>query len=221
MSIRSIGADCDLRQTFATVTTATTMSALVFYLSNSTLGVRATPSVGFRWVATIVLTATAGLSVAPLGYAQERLPDGGVAVGAGLGPVAAWYGRPTMRYGHGVVGDALEGGSLVVTAPDGRHQEIVLPDRFVFEDITPVSLISTATESSRSSQSVATFRAARQSLFMSSTEDGFSSVPRPSRSVNQTAGSRLPPLPTLPETGGRRLPLFARRISAGCSRSCR
>lgn len=69
--------------------------------------------------------------------AQERLPDGGVAVAAGGGAVRAWYGRPTGRYAHGVLGDAVEGGSLVVLDEAGRRHELVLPERYVFEDITP------------------------------------------------------------------------------------
>lgn len=65
------------------------------------------------------------------------LPDGRVAM-AGTGDIRrAWYGRPTGRYGHGVLGDAIEGGSLVVEDASGRRFEHVLPDTHVFEDITP------------------------------------------------------------------------------------
>lgn len=65
------------------------------------------------------------------------LPDGFVAT-AQTGDIRkAWYGRPTGRYGHGVLGDAIEGGSLVVVTGDGRKREFVLPENQVFEDITP------------------------------------------------------------------------------------
>lgn len=65
------------------------------------------------------------------------LPDGHVAA-VGSGDIRrAWYGRPTGRYGHGVLGDAIEGGSLVVEDASGRRFEHVLPETHVFEDITP------------------------------------------------------------------------------------
>jgi hypothetical protein len=69
--------------------------------------------------------------------ADDRLPDGQVARASGDGPVEAWYGRPTERYRHGVLGDAVEGGSLVVVDLRGTRHEIVLGEEFVFEDITP------------------------------------------------------------------------------------
>ncbi len=65
------------------------------------------------------------------------LPDGFVAT-AQTGDIRkAWYGRPTGRYAHGVLGDAIEGGSLVVVTDNGRKREFVLPENQVFEDITP------------------------------------------------------------------------------------
>ncbi len=68
---------------------------------------------------------------------QGRLPYGGEAEASGNGPVRAWYEKPTKRYDHGVLGDAIEGGSLVVLDNLGRKYELVLPKAFVFEDITP------------------------------------------------------------------------------------
>jgi hypothetical protein len=68
---------------------------------------------------------------------KDRLPYGGEAEAKGNGPVRAWYEQPTKRYNHGVLGDAIEGGSLVVLDNAGRKYELVLPDAFVFEDITP------------------------------------------------------------------------------------
>lgn len=70
-------------------------------------------------------------------YGEGRLPDGGIAEAKGIGPVRAWYGMPTKRYDHGVLGDAIEAGSLVVIDSAGRKHELVLPQTFVFEDITP------------------------------------------------------------------------------------
>lgn len=68
---------------------------------------------------------------------EGALPDGFVATTAAGDIRRAWYGRPTDRYAHAVLGDAIEGGSLVVEAPDGVKTEFVLPDAQVFEDITP------------------------------------------------------------------------------------
>jgi hypothetical protein len=65
------------------------------------------------------------------------LPDGRVAVAATGDIRQAWYGRPTSRYAHGVLGDAIEAASLVAVTALGQQFEIVLPADQVFEDITP------------------------------------------------------------------------------------
>ena len=70
-------------------------------------------------------------------HGESRLPDGGTAQAKGNGPVRAWYGKPTKRYDHGVLGDAIEAGSLVVVDSAGRKFEVVLSKDYVFEDITP------------------------------------------------------------------------------------
>ena len=49
----------------------------------------------------------------------------------------AWYGSPTRRYGHGILGDDVEGGSLHVLLKDGSTLEHVLPKNLVFEDRMP------------------------------------------------------------------------------------
>ena len=64
---------------------------------------------------------------------SERKPDG--VVSAGSNDVAdAWLTRPTTRYEHGILGDAIEAGGLMVRMTDGRFFEHVLPEGFVFED---------------------------------------------------------------------------------------
>lgn len=68
---------------------------------------------------------------------SNALPDGKVAIAADGDIRRAWYGRPTDRYGHGVLGDAIEAGSLVAVDDSGRHFEYVLDQSHVFEDITP------------------------------------------------------------------------------------
>jgi len=81
-----------------------------------------------------LLTLLGGLTTAA---AHEQLPDGGTARHQGFGAVEAWYAQPTTRYQHGVLGDAVEGGSLVAIDHLGQQFEIVLPTSQVFEDITP------------------------------------------------------------------------------------
>ncbi len=51
--------------------------------------------------------------------------------------LAAWYSQPTGRYRHGVLGDAIEGGSLSATLKGGRTVNFRLPETEVFEDIAP------------------------------------------------------------------------------------
>lgn len=65
--------------------------------------------------------------------AQEMLPDGAIAEGMGL---KAWYATPTERYAHGILGDAIEAGSLIVEQ-DGKSYRYDLPEDSVFEDLTP------------------------------------------------------------------------------------
>ena len=52
------------------------------------------------------------------------------------GKVFAFYTEPTDRYAHGVLGDKIEAGQLVVVK-DGIFHELTLTDNYVFEDIRP------------------------------------------------------------------------------------
>ncbi|WP_163849297.1 FG-GAP repeat domain-containing protein [Pseudooceanicola aestuarii] len=49
----------------------------------------------------------------------------------------AQYAAPTTRYAHGILGDAVEWGALVLTLSDGTRRRHVLPQRLVFEDTAP------------------------------------------------------------------------------------
>lgn len=49
----------------------------------------------------------------------------------------AWYGEPTQRYRHGILGDATEAGELVVELTSGERLSYRLPETEVFEDIAP------------------------------------------------------------------------------------
>jgi hypothetical protein len=49
---------------------------------------------------------------------------------------AARYTEPTTRYTHGILGDAVEFGALVMTV-DGTEVTLRLPETHVFEDVAP------------------------------------------------------------------------------------
>lgn len=65
--------------------------------------------------------------------AAERLPDGVVSTGSN-DIAEAWLTRPTTRYAHGILGDAVEAGGLAVKMADGKLHEHTLPTGYVFED---------------------------------------------------------------------------------------
>lgn len=64
---------------------------------------------------------------------SERLPDGVLSTGSN-DVAEAWLTRPTTRYAHAILGDAVEAGGLMVKMADGKLHEHVLPEGFVFED---------------------------------------------------------------------------------------
>ena len=49
----------------------------------------------------------------------------------------AWLADATGRYGHGVLGDAVEAGALRVRTAAGQTLRYVLADEYVFEDLEP------------------------------------------------------------------------------------
>ena len=90
-----------------------------------------------RCDARIICLTPAQLSGLPPKAPGGGLPDGRIA-GASSGDIRqAWYARPTTRYGHAVLGDGVEGGSLGAQDAAGQTHELVLPESHVFEDITP------------------------------------------------------------------------------------
>jgi hypothetical protein len=64
------------------------------------------------------------------------LPDGHIATGTG-DIARAWLAEPNTRYDHGILGDKIEAGSLVIEARDGKRQTVRLKDDAVFEDLEP------------------------------------------------------------------------------------
>ncbi len=63
----------------------------------------------------------------------DSLPDAVVSHGEGV-IREAWLIGPTGRYGHGVLGDAIEGSGVRVTTAGGGTLEAVLDTESVFED---------------------------------------------------------------------------------------
>ena len=51
--------------------------------------------------------------------------------------VGARYAEPTTRYAHGILGDAIEHGALVMETESGRRLRVTLPENRVFEDTEP------------------------------------------------------------------------------------
>lgn len=64
------------------------------------------------------------------------LPDARVATGHDV-IREAWLSDPTTRYRHGVLGDAIEAGSLTILRRDGSKAWLRLGKDAVFEDIAP------------------------------------------------------------------------------------
>ena len=67
----------------------------------------------------------------------DGLPDGLITTHKGGDIARAWYSSPTERYGHGILGDAIEAGSLHVETTAGKRLSLVLPRLEVFEDRYP------------------------------------------------------------------------------------
>jgi hypothetical protein len=64
------------------------------------------------------------------------LPDGHLATGA-HDIARAWLAEPTDRYDHGILGDKIEAGSVVIETRDGKRQTVRLKNDAVFEDLGP------------------------------------------------------------------------------------
>lgn len=91
------------------------------------------------WMLSPTDRAPQSLTVEPRAPAPgpNGLPDGVVEMSSGGGIKAAWYEDPTTRYDHGVIGDAVEAGTLAVMNDKGRIKRLKLPGAEVFEDRWP------------------------------------------------------------------------------------
>ncbi len=62
------------------------------------------------------------------------LPDGKITSGKETSAInKAWYTQPTKRYGHGILGDSVEGGALIVETMNGSTVKYELLKTEVFE----------------------------------------------------------------------------------------
>lgn len=64
------------------------------------------------------------------------LPDGHLATGT-RDIARAWLAEPTDRYDHGILGDKIEAGSVVIETRDGKQHNVRLKNDAVFEDLQP------------------------------------------------------------------------------------
>lgn len=101
----------------------------------------ASPAAAEGWTVTPLADAAAyeALATESGDRAPDGLPDGFVAEApADVADIRrAWYAAPTTRYAHGVIGDAIEAGALVVETAGGAVLRVQSPATEVFEDRTP------------------------------------------------------------------------------------
>lgn len=67
---------------------------------------------------------------------QGALPDARIVEGK-RDIARAWLAEPTSRYDHGVLGDKIEAGSLVIETRRGKRHIVRLGKNAVFEDLVP------------------------------------------------------------------------------------
>jgi hypothetical protein len=67
---------------------------------------------------------------------EGALPDGRIA--GGTRDIArVWLAEPTTRYDHGILGDKIEAGALVIETRGGKRHTVSLKSDAVFEDLAP------------------------------------------------------------------------------------
>ena len=85
----------------------------------------------------VALPDTPKLSAREQEQHGKPLPDGRVSSRNDGDIRAAWLSKPTDRYGHGVLGDAIEAGAVTVKQANGQLRSFTLPAESVFEDLEP------------------------------------------------------------------------------------
>ncbi len=89
----------------------------------------------------LIATAGAFAGIATAGAFAVITTAGALAETATAGAseqiASARFTDPTARYGHAVLGDNAEWGSLEITLTDGRKRKFILPKSRVYEDLKP------------------------------------------------------------------------------------
>jgi hypothetical protein len=89
-----------------------------------------------------IISVGSQIALAPVRTpAKPPLPDGALPdgrIGTGTHDIRrAWLADPADRYDHGILGDAIEAGSLVIETRDHVRYVVRLKDDAVFEDLEP------------------------------------------------------------------------------------
>jgi FG-GAP-like repeat len=105
-----------------------------------TLEGKAQVNAGGLWYRIVFADNQVSLSYAEMPPAAKR-PDGalpGSRIVTGTRDIArVWLADPTTRYDHGILGDKIEAGALVIESRDGTRHTVQLDDDAVFEDLEP------------------------------------------------------------------------------------
>ena len=115
------------------------LSGAVAALNATESGLRLTLQDGPVYIVSLkhgAITFTPTARVMPPKSGPNPLPDTIIAT-AKRNITAAWFNEPTRRYGHGVLGDAIEAGGLAARLADGRVVSLSLNEQSVFEDRVP------------------------------------------------------------------------------------
>jgi len=102
------------------------------------LGAETHVAIGSNWYRIAATTGTLIPSPAP---SFPAVPPGGLSDGrvatSDRAIARAWLADPTDRYRHGVLGDVVEAGSVVIERSDGRIGTVTSGASAVFEDLLP------------------------------------------------------------------------------------
>lgn len=116
-----------------------TIMVFAFGFISACSGLNSHASAETRWQVTKVESASeaAQALVDTRALAGEGFPDGRISTYEDGDISSAWYGAPTERYAHGILGDAIEASRLYVKTKSGKTLKLNLPKFEVFEDQTP------------------------------------------------------------------------------------
>jgi len=105
-----------------------------------TVGGRAQVHAGGHWYRIVIDGERVALkpfdALAPVKLPEGALPDGHLVTGT-RDIARVWLAEPTTRYDHGILGDKIEAGALVIEKRDGARHPVRLGVDAVFEDLKP------------------------------------------------------------------------------------